>query len=1750
LDFFIAFSSLGTVYGNAGQSIYHAANMFMACLIEKRRRLGLAGSVLNLGMVVDVGYVARAQRAKGVVEEHLESNFYTPLAETEFHHAFVQAALASHPGSSTGDVTVGIQPYVDMPESILKPPWYSHPRFSHMIAQSSAQSPGQRTASNVDSRELFLRASSRSEAEQAFGKLFRKKIEMMIKISADRIDSSVPLADLGLDSLLAVEIRNWLLEYIGIDVSLLGILGHESISSIEPRVWDESTLLRHKKPAKEIPDSKISAKIETIVAADVHPSTQHIDVVIQGLPALNKDISRYQSESTDLQSILSDDESPHSADSTLSLENKSRLSEDTSQAPSISVVACKDSISDEHRNYMTSEKMSYAQASMFFMQSLACNPTMFNVTAQYIITGHLDVQRFRQALSQTVSSHDAYRTGFFVEPLRMQPLQALVRDAWSEDSEDFIITHDDNVDKTFQRFIDHEYLLSKGNVFQAVLIMHSAVSHTLLLGSHHIIMDGVSWHVFLRDLTRCYQMLPLSRQVHSSFDFARHQHAEIASGTFDDSVEYWLHELDPIPPVLPLLPLARGRREGFQPKYDIHTAQRSLSHDRTSRIVSTSREQGVTTMQFYLAVVASLFGRLLDLEEICIGVTDAGRGRFTEVIGHFTNLLPIRLRLDNQESFAGLLNRTSQTLRQGMRHARVPFELLLEKLGLHRSSRVAPLFQIAFNFRVGDLLSVKLGDCDMVLERYRDAKTPYDLVFNVTQTDSTHLIEVSSNSDVYSATSTEWILDAYLYMVRSLAMTATITIEDCQLYSRAQVDSALSLGQGPRVESKWPTTLIERFYQVCDKLPDAVAMNDSECFLTYGQLSRRVNSIAAAISRTEVRPGDHISVLCQPSSDTFAAMLAILHVGAIYVPIDISIPSARQKAMIAVCQPKLVICDAMTTDDAEKLCAAQYRMAQLNLYDVSSAEGERIPHFFRDEGFLLFTSGSTGTPKGVRLAQSGVMNYAATKAALLSLERVRVLQQSSLGFDMSLAQAFNAFANGGTLIIAPPSSRGDPARIAELMLRESVQFTICTPSEYATFTTYAAETLSKCRSWMYACSGGEALTNSLLSDIQHLGLSDLTVIDCYGPTELSCATTLKPIQLNSEQPFAAFARSVGPPIPNTSVYIGGPGGAPQPVGFAGEICVGGRGVALGYLGVDEDSTKFLHNPLGEYQDASSDFNVAYKTGDKGCLREDGSIILIGRIEGNTVIKLNGLRIDLDEVANLILAIAKGTVADAVVTVHGAPEFLVAHVVLAQRLDAESEILARILSELPLPRYMIPSLIVPLDRMPMTTNGKIDRKAVEAMDLPKQTTDYRQQTRLNVSEGELQLIWKEVLGESLGTASIEPETDFFTVGGSSLLLLRLQHVIKEKMGVTMELSDMYQSSSLRNMAIAAHTGRSLLVTEPIDWKSETTVTEELTSSLHRTEFLSPKLAQRVVVLTGACGFLGSHILQALIASPDVAKIHCVAVPADAQIDIPPSSKVVVYYGSIASSSFGLTSSELTTLTATMDQIIHAGAQGHCLNNYTSVRAANYVSTQNLARMAAPRRVPIHFISSPRVVLLSGSHSAPPESMSAHTPPTDGSEGFTASKWAGEVYLENAAMATGIPISIHRPCSLIGAAASHDDALNSVIRYSLLSHAVPIVPYAHGFFDFRSVDEVAVEIVRCDPARDGVAFHHHSSGVKVPFGELASRLEKLHGEEFAKLEIEEWIEKASNLGLDDLIVSYLRANVVGRRDLSFPYLGGLE
>lgn len=1905
LDFFLCFSSLASVFGNAGQSIYHAANMFTTSLVERRRRRGQAGSVVHVGMIVDAGYVARSTRSGANIEEHLRSQSYMPLAEKEFHHLILEGVLVGKPQGhssegrcSNGEVTVGVQRFVDDPEAPTRPQWYHDPRMSHMILPMSSSSSQQTAAPGQGTKKELLsmleNAVSVSEVTDIYQKLFCMKMESMMKIPAASIDTTAPLADLGLDSLLAVEIRAWLLKDMRLDVPLLGILSRESVSSIcavgaQQHVFEQQSKATADSRASE--ESALDPTAPTSSSGNI-TGTAETDSSDENTSAPN--LSQTPSPTTtDFRNVgissppsLSSGMTPSEPDQyDIVVDTRKHIGTDADERAVLTaadpIPAISHSLSAQSYGGNSApgpvllerdERMSYSQASMHFLHNFLEDATTFNVVAQYQVRGSLNVARFQRALEKVMARHDAYRTQFSADAGGLEPRQRIAFSTGTAGSsmsrfEHVSVASPAQARSVFRDLSQREWQLARGEAFQCVLVSHESDT-TLFFGCHHIIMDGMSWHIFLTDLDRAYRLLPLEPVSFTYADFSRQQLEDLERGQMDESIAFWIRKLDPVPGVMPLLPLSHRRRRKMSREYRNHTVQKELAPQTHQQIKQAAQSYRATPMQLYLVALQILLMHLvddLDGDELCIGVTDAGRGasgHFAETVGHFTNLLPMKFPMRKGMSVTEVVSETSQIVGDSYEHAHVPLDLILEKLQIQRSMANTPLFQVAFNYRIGDLLNRALGTCQLDLVAYRDARTPYDVMLSVTQSSTgSPLVEITSNAYLYTKEATQRLLEIYADLLDTLSSAGPST--KLHELSLRPLDAAApaapqdapggqprgpsTAGDGSERFPKWPKTLTERLQQVWNDYPDTLAIQDDVTSLTYKGLRGRIQKVASALRGRGICPGMHVAVLCHPGIDSHTTMLAVLWLGAVYVPLDVTLPAKRLDAMMNACKPTLLVFHEPTRGavDALLLSAASGEEAQqcataavstLNLADLAYSESpddERVTAASssvddaQEYSFILFTSGSTGTPKGIKLSQAGIMNYAASKSAFLGLAPgLRVLQQSSPGFDMSIAQAFNAFANAGTLVVAPLRARGDPTMLAQLMASQAVELTIATPTEYLMLAQYASDLVRGATSWRFACSGGETVTQGLIDALQRLELPQLRLTDCYGPTETSCAATFRSISLDGEE-----SSSVGHPLPNTNVYIVGHGDGgqeqqPLPSGQPGEICIGGCGVARGYLDDTLSQGKFVQNAFATKQDVERGWTTMYKTGDKGCLLPDGALVFLGRMDLDLeLVKLRGLRIELGEVSRAIVEASRGAVTDAVVTVRGTPEFLVAHVVLAsanggtspveeQQQQNQTLFLASLVSDLALhvPRYMVPSFIVPLDRIPMTPHGKVDRRAIAGLPLPQQAPVSSKQDDLStdapqpltVAQGELRLLWREVLG---GAAVIRADTDFFTVGGSSLLLVRLQSLLQERMGIKIPLHELYEVSTLGRMAARAGHERSQVVPdeEAIDWDRETAIPLEIqqllspatSSQPSSTPTLSSSSSSHLgprhrILLTGAGGFIGSEILRALIADQDVAEIHCIAVPVDKQqaiLSLSPE-KITVYVGSLLSSTLGLSTTEQQRLQANVDCIIHAGAQGHCLNNYRSVRQANYLSTQFLVALALPNSIPFHLISSPRVILqrsvaggsggdgsdVSCINNGPSRSMAQHPPGADGSQGFTASKWASERFLErvvqqqqdegqNRYRGGRLPVVIHRACSLIGDRAPHDDAMNSVLRYSVLSGTVPDLPNARGFFDFKDVVDVARDIASAAMASasgssassssagnggDGggdVVFCHHSSNVRVPFHELGRRLEELHGGKFTTVAMSEWLRGAVELGIEELIVSYLEANVAGGGTLLFPYLG---
>lgn len=953
------------------------------------------------------------------------------------------------------------------------------------------------------------------------------------------------------------------------------------------------------------------------------------------------------------------------------------------------------------------------------------------------------------------------------------------------------------------------------------------------------------------------------------------------------------------------------------------------------------------------------------------------------------------------------------------------------------------------------------------------------------------------------------------------------------------------------MQSTWPETLVHRIDDMIADNGHRLALKDgSGRTLSYKQMAQRANSIAAEMLAKGVTPGSKVAVFQVPTSDWICSLLAILRIGAVYVPLDLRNPLPRLAAIAKASEVAAILAQAATVQDAPALGAPTAVI--LDVSNLAESTISSIPNQAKADALAvtLFTSGSTGTPKGILLPHRTLRNEIEGYTKMWNIGAETILQQSAFSFDLSMDQIFTALATGGTLIVVPKTKRGDSVAIAEIIRDENITYTKATPSEYSSWIEFGAGALKETSKWKLAFSAGESLTANLLREFRSLQLARLRLINCYGPAEATMSSTKIELPYNgshdANEPIPA-----GYALPNYTLYIVDKHLNGVPVGMPGQIAIGGAGLGFGYLNEKiMTAQKFVPNPFASDDYVANGWSTMFLTGDKGRLRDDGALLFDGRVDGDTQIKLRGLRIELKDIESTIVEASQGHLVSAIVTVRGESQFLVAHVVFSPTFDSDDRenFLRQLMASLPLPPYMIPAMAMPLESMPLNNHSKIDRIAVKNLPLLKASQSAESKAELTETELQLKHLWEKTVSRDISTFhSVDPSTNFFHIGGNSLLLVKLQSMIRETFNVALPLLSLFDVSSLGEMATKIQNSISV---STLDWEEETSVSksalvkEAVISSVDRSSH--PKPAGRTVVLTGATGYLGKYLLHQLDADSTISKVVCIAVRStgdDQARELPvKSSKVVSCTGDLTAPLLGLSRNDFANLARDADTIIHCGARRSFWDNYHQLRKVNFFATREIVKLAFARRIPIHFTSSAGVMHLAGSAEPKIEagSVSTYLPPVDGSDGYVASKWASEKYLENACRELDIPVTINRFVPADHKIAAPPEILQEFLKYANAMHTLPSQDGWDGEFDLIPAHNVARDICNAtnpavSPTTFGtlgdVRFTHHKSEIKISVKEVFAFVAAHKGREaMATLPSLKWIGRIKKMGFGYLFASH--------------------
>jgi hybrid polyketide synthase/nonribosomal peptide synthetase ACE1 len=921
--------------------------------------------------------------------------------------------------------------------------------------------------------------------------------------------------------------------------------------------------------------------------------------------------------------------------------------------------------------------------------------------------------------------------------------------------------------------------------------------------------------------------------------------------------------------------------------------------------------------------------------------------------------------------------------------------------------------------------------------------------------------------------------------------------------------------------------------------------------LTYTEVQQRVGVIANELSRNGVGVGIRVGVFQSPSADWICSLVAIWRLGGVYIPLDKKVGMKRLSMIMEETKALVVLLDASTMPDYENLQTTAKPIEVCSLHGSTAVPAPNMADSSQT-AVIMYTSGSTGVPKGIMISHSSYAHHVHSATATWGFKQGGevIMHQSSYAWDASLWQIMVSLCCAATLVVASNQTRGDPVALTKLIASENVTCTLATPTEYLSWTRHGRSDLSNSRVTTMIC-GGEFIPAALIKEIRSLQLPNLKLINAYGPAEISAACSGSEVQYNLVDLTSKSLQQPLYTLPHYSVYIVDENFDPLPIGVPGEVVVGGAGVAQGYLDAIKTSQRFLHDRHASKFFQEKGWTRIYRTGDFGKLNGDGGLILLGRMDGDTQIKLRGIRINLEEIETAIVSSSAGAITQAIVSVRsdtttgGDDKFLVAFALMATTDNSENapQLLRRLAQDLPLPQHMRPAAIIPIGQIPQNTSGKIDRVAIDALPIPLISSQVPDEGNLTAFEQTLRQLWQRALPRELTKVhSIDSQSDFFHVGGTSLALVNLQALIKDHLDVSMAFYQLFEASTLRGMAARIQDASRPALQTDVDWNSEAELESDLSATLNPSGAHNIPSGVRVVALTGATGFLGKEILRGLIEDEKVVAVHCLAVrKAISELpDIFTHPKVHLHSGDLGASRLGLSESDAGSIFSRADIVIHNGADVSFMKTYQTLKLINVASTKELVKLTLPRRIPFHFVSSAGVARLASQESFGEMSVASYPPPSPPTDGYIAAKWVSEVYLEQVSHKFGLPVWIHRPSSITGADAPELDLMGNVIRYTKETRKVLDSTSWSGVFDLISVESVASQLLeavhqsgKAEQSTGSVRYLYESGEITIGRDEIMPLMESGTGQEFQMVPLDEWVTSAEQAGMSRLLGEYLRS-----------------
>ena len=1022
---------------------------------------------------------------------------------------------------------------------------------------------------------------------------------------------------------------------------------------------------------------------------------------------------------------------------------------------------------------------SFSQQGLWLAHQLSSNPAMYNSAHGFRIRGDLRSDALERAIREIVRRHSTLRTRFAVSGdtivQRIQPEVGQVLERINQPP-----GVDLNLDVLAKELVSRAFRLGQEPLFRAVLIKVAPRDHAFLFVAHHLICDGWSMTVFLREFSELYSRLaaencsPLPGLPIQYSDYAERQ------GTASDPVSegrqltYWKGKLAGAPGRLDFLGFApRSSLEILSPGYSSFPIEGDLQET----IRSLARRQKATPFMIFLAAWAALLFRLTGYEDLVIGAPVSGRfdPELESVIGPFADILPLRIQVAPTFSFEDLSAQVRQTCLEAYSNQGIQFEKIIRELRLVRDSGPSPYSQLMISYVESPGFELALRELDV--EAIRLPSVPqFELALMIYSSPRGWYGEIFSGPSIVVPELGSRLGAHFEELLKSICEDPRRRISELSVFDEREREE---LAGWNRTEKEYGERgcIHELIEEQVKRSPDGVAVVYEQEQVSYEELNRQANIWAHRLRREGVGPETVVGVHLERSVELVVALLAVMKAGGAYLPLDPGYPEQRLKYMVEDAGVEVVVTEpglGGKLPGSVRQIWIEGGVGEAGQEQSEAESGVEAGNLV----YVIYTSGSTGQPKGVGNTHRGLVNRLSWMQSEYELRGSdRVLQKTPFSFDVSFWEFFWPLVNGGVLIVARPEGHRDPKYLTEVMENEEVTLAHFVPSMLGAFLEHGE--VERCGSLRKVFCSGEELGAEL--GRRFFARSEAELHNLYGPTEAAIEVTYRECRKEGEGVIP-----IGRPIANTQVYVLDREMRQRPVGVSGELYIGGVGLARGYMNrADLTAERFVPDPYG------GEGGRLYRTGDLARWRADGEIEFLGRMDHQ--IKLRGYRIELGEIEE-VLKKHEGVQEAIVMDREDGPEQkrLVAYVVAKQGREVSVDELRMYLQQ-KLPQYMVPSAFVMMGELPLTGSGKVDRRGLPEPEKTGQG-EQRHHAPSNPREEIVAAIWAEVLGcERVGI-----EDNFFELGGHSLMAMRVMARVQEAFGRELPLRMLFERPTVKGL----------------------------------------------------------------------------------------------------------------------------------------------------------------------------------------------------------------------------------------------------------------------------------------------------------------------------------------------------------------